>query len=356
MFEKCDIDFFCIDTPSFINVKDYHEIINYIRELNFKHKKNIGIIAELKGRKIKPIAIYFTNDMNNNFVLKKNTKVVITNKVKKHLFSIDRNEIVVQIRNLHKMIAINDKIIINDNKGCLIVQEIQETNLLSTCRKSKTFTNLAGEEDKQEHRIKKVSSQINSVFIDNEGDFNYENELENYDIGFEIDNKLSPTNRQSINVSRYAIDDFEIQRKKTRLLRSRSFFNETKYEILCRVEYDCIYNINSYLYIPNIDFAKFDVNILSSREVAEIASLRDMKVNFISITISSNKDINSLKEILGDDNKIKILASISDYRSLSNIVDIVNFADGVIVSRTFQMICKENRNKVNNINSVYIYD
>jgi hypothetical protein len=288
--------------------------------------------------------------MNNNFVLKKNTKVVITNKVKKHLFIIDRNEIVVQIRNLQNMIAINDKIIINDNKGCLIVEEIQGTSLLSTCKKSKTFTNLTGEEDKREHRIKKVSSHINSVFIDNEGDFNYENELENYDIDFEIDNKLSPTSRQSVNVSRYAIDDFEIQRKKTKLLRSRSFFNETKYEILCSVEYDCIYNKNSYLYIPNIDFAKFDVNLLSNREVA---SLRDMKVNFISITISSNKDINSLKEILGDDNKIKILASISDYRSLSNIVDIVNFADGIIVSRTFQMISKEN---LNNINSVYIYD
>ncbi len=343
----CDIDFFNIDTTSFVNVKEYHGIINSIRELNSKMKKNIGIIAELKGRKIKPIDIFLNDEMNNNYVLKKNTRVVISNKETKHALFPDRNEIVIKIRNLHKMISINDKIIINDNKGCLVVEEIHDTSLLSTkWKKSRTLTDLAGEEDKQSHPIKKVLSQANTILVDNEGELNYQSDIEDNSIEFDLECKPFSSNLQAINISRYTIDQFEIQKKKAKLYRNRSAFSESKYEILCRVEYDCIYYKNSYLFIPNIDFSRCDVNILSNREVAEIASLRDLKVNFISITITSNKDIDSIREVLGDESRIKILASISDYRSLFDITDIINYADGIIVSRTFQIITKDNKNKV----------
>jgi pyruvate kinase len=345
---KCDIDFFNIDTTSFVNVKEYHEMINCIRELNSKLKKNIGIIAELKGRKIKPIDILFPNEENTNFVLKKNTKVIITNNTKRNNLASERNELVVKVRNLHKMIAIDDKIIINDNKGCLIVEEIKESNMLTNLNwnKSRTLNDLTAEENKKENQIKKVASQVNTVLIENDGDFTYQDDIEDNYIEFDFENKAFQSNIQTINVSRYVIDQFEIQKKKTKLLRSRSSFSESKYEILCRVEYDCIYNKNTYLFVPNIDFSRSDVNLLSNREVAEIASLRTLRVNFISITITSNKDIDSLKEVLGENSKIKILASISDYRSLSYINDIVNFADAIIVSRTFQMISKDNKNKV----------
>jgi hypothetical protein len=256
------------------------------------------------------------------------------------------------------MISIHDKIIINDNKGCLIVEEIQESNLLSNLnwKKSRTLTDLTTEENKKDQHLKKVSSQMNTILIDNEGDYTYQDDIEDNSIEFDLENKPFNTNLQTINVSRYAIDQFEIQNKKTKLFRARSAFSEVRYEILCRVEYDCIYCKNTYLFIPNIDFSRSDVNLISNREVAEIASLRDLKVNFISITITSNKDIEDLQEVLGDDSKIKILASISDYRSLTSIHDIVNFADGIIVSRTFQMISKDNKNKVSYINLVYVND
>lgn len=101
-----------------------------IQGLCEKYGKQIGIIVELKGRKIK--VEKFTKD-SNIIHLKQGQKIkVITNSKK---FT-DNHQIVITFKELHKMLNPGDKIIINDNKASLTVENIVEKESSKTRKTS----------------------------------------------------------------------------------------------------------------------------------------------------------------------------------------------------------------------------
>jgi hypothetical protein len=351
MMSMCEIDFFNIDTSAFINVKDYHQIIDDIRILNLKLGRNVGIIAELRGRKIKPELINFplgTSVYKTFYVLKKGTKISLTNvpnKINniKKTHKIEKYEIILKLKDLHRLIKIGDKIIINDNKGSMTVKEIKiihkesSSNLETSynlVKKSKTLGCLPIYNPEEFMRASRKGSM---TLIYNEPDTDDFRGIDNY-IDFKIDDPYSINQQTEIypNISRSELEEFELMRKRSNLIKAKSKFQDSRYEIICSVDYDCLFNLNSYLYMPNIDFVKYNIDLLSCREVAEIASLTNLKVNFICISISHVQDIESLKEVLGVKPNLKILASIVDFKSMAYINDIVKYSDAIVISRTFQ--------------------
>lgn len=347
----CEIDFFTIDTTCFVNVKEYQEMIEHIHSINQIFNKKIGVIVELRGRKF--IAELVINDKNKdlkiarsssesssdpqmsentltlidnteNIVslsLKKGRRITITNHVincKDTNLSINPNElnyeIYIKFKNLHQMLKPGDQVIINDNKCSLKVEKIVEHG-------ANLKNNFKLNEDEIPHNINLTSPTK--------------------------PRKLFDINISNIFLKRYTPKNSE--REKV-----FSLFHEKKYDIICTVEYDCLINRNFYLYFPSVDFKKYQVDILSAREVAEISCLEKLKVNFLSIVINDKQDINSLKEIIGEGSQIKILASISNIKHLDNISDILDFADGVVISRTFQIINKENKNNITRLTNFLI--
>jgi hypothetical protein len=117
---------------------------------------------------------------------------------------------------------------------------------------------------------------------------------------------------RTIRQNRFAINRFA---RKESIIGKKPDKQESKqYEINCTVDYNCQISKNSFLYIPNIDFTKEEIDLLSNREVAEISTLDKLNVDFICITITDINDINSIKEILSENSNLKIIASIPDYK------------------------------------------
>jgi hypothetical protein len=323
-------------------------MIEEIHMLNNVHRKNIGIIVELKGRKILIDEVSHRQENEHICKLKKGSKVIITNS--KSTFS-ETTEIIVKFKNLHKMLKKYDRIILNDNKGCLIVNRIRENSGLKTkqkikngfkrlrpikdnqklniiqedkenilnpnihkfytrsaFRKSRTYQNMSELNNKEMVNIPKViyihptpNNQVN----DSESYFEEDHSEE-----LQKNNKIKLRTESCRNLTEF---DY-IQKKREKIRRGNSLFQEHKYEIICKVEYDCEIKKDSYIYMPNVDFKKFEVDLLTSREVAEIACLEKLKVNFICITLSNKNDISSLKEILECSSSLRVISSIANYK------------------------------------------
>jgi pyruvate kinase len=394
LISNCEIDFFTIDTTCFVNVKEYQEMIENIHSLNQKFNKKIGVIVELRGRKCIAELVIIDNfnlkltrshsessggplqfsgntltpldNLDNivSVVLKKGSQITITNHVtngKDVNLSLIPNElnyeILIKFKNLHQMLKPGDQVIVNDNKCSLTVQKIIEhgvpnannhtNNVVSPSNKTAEMINL-----KVIKGVKRSRTESNLEIMEN---------AENINLKINEDELLHKINLPSPTSCRGQLDmeisNFYIKRNTPRITgreKLSSLFHEKKYEIVCTVDYDCLINRNFYLYFPSVDFKKYQVDVLSSREVAEISCLEKLKVNFLSILINDKQDINSLKEIIGEDSKLKILASISNIKHLDNISDILDFADGVVISRTFQIINKENKNKISRLTNFLI--
>ena len=137
IISECEIDFFSIDTQCFANKRDYKEMIINIKEITQELNHPIGIIAELAGRKIKVEAIKLGNQSNaqESYQLKKgdrikvysnpNSKAFHKNIQPENIFDHDK-QIIVNFKDIHRLVKKNDSIIINDNKGELKVLEIRE--------------------------------------------------------------------------------------------------------------------------------------------------------------------------------------------------------------------------------------
>jgi hypothetical protein len=136
IIKNCEIDFFSIDTTMFENVRHYYEMIDYMKEGCEKYGVNIGIIAELGGRKIKVENIVNNGqyDFGDIMNLKKGDTIkVIWNGSRPKILKSGLNNlcskeniIYVNFKDIHKLVNKNDEIIINDNKGSLKVIEIKE--------------------------------------------------------------------------------------------------------------------------------------------------------------------------------------------------------------------------------------
>jgi pyruvate kinase len=258
----------------------------------------------------------------------------------------DKLKIILKVRDLYKMVRVDDKILINDNKGTLTVTEIKEIHrkdsgqneaekLMTMMRKSKTLENL---ENIDPNKIFHAPRQNSLTLIYNEPD---NDDIVEYFHDIDINDERMQyldTHEDIPDITQHDVELFHLKRKRSSLLKSKSTFQEVKFEIVCTVDFDCVFNINSFLFIPNVDYLKYNIDILSCREVAEISRLIQLKVNFLCICIGCKKDIESIQDILGEDSGIKILASIYYYRSLSFIDNILAFVDGIVVSRTFQFI------------------
>jgi hypothetical protein len=101
--------------------------------------------------------------------------------------------------------------------------------------------------------------------------------------------------------------------------------------------------VSRYINLLDIDFKEFNIDLLTHREVAEISELEELEVDFISISITNHDDILCLREILCDNTKLKIIASLPDFSCLKNLDDILNNVSAVTLSRTFQIINKKNK-------------
>lgn len=399
LITECEIDFFILDTTAFVNVKEYQQIIKNIKTLNTKLGKNMGIIVELRGRKIIAENLmlresYFTNEsiVPPNVFLRKGDTVILTN----HAGSFSegnlgfqkyqRKEILVRVKNLHQMLKPGEKVIINDNKGSFTVSKIYEhpkvnpsssprftvsslaaknslnsaTNLIFNrgVKKSRTFSNLEIMDNTMSKTNDNTPTGVSAKKLSEDGG--------KFAMGItrmNSDESHPGNNNAPLNID---LNEFNISRERCNILNRRlssrerdklaspSLFNEKRYEIECTVDYDCILNKVFYIFLPSVDFKKYQVDVLSQREVAEIASLEKLQVNFLNISINDKKDIDSIRDILGDESDIKVIASITNIKHLDNINEILSYADGVVVSRTFQIITKENKDKITRLTNFLI--
>ena len=88
---------------------------------------------------------------------------------------------------------------------------------------------------------------------------------------------------------------------------------------------------------------KYEIDILTPREVAEISFLSDLKVNIMNITLDDINDIDSFKEILGEENSLKLIVSITNFK-----VNFLNFKVWCILNS------KESHNLITNSLMIYI--
>jgi len=146
LITNCEIDFFSIDTTNFIDVQEYYQMIENIISLREKHDKQIGIIVELKGRKIK--VEKFTKEKNIIHLKQGNTVKLVT-----HAKNSDSEKIVISFKELYKMLTPGDKIIINENKASLTVENIVEIH----SEKSRTRNNSPDKLGKEQDSKKKCS-------------------------------------------------------------------------------------------------------------------------------------------------------------------------------------------------------
>lgn len=146
LIANCEIDFFSIDTTNFIDVQEYYQMIENIQLLREKHEKQIGIIVELKGRKIK--VEKFPKEKNIIHLKQGQTVKVVTN-----ARNTDNEKIVISFKELYKMLTPGDKIIVNENKASLTVENIVEIRL----EKARTRNTSPNKLDKEQELKKKIS-------------------------------------------------------------------------------------------------------------------------------------------------------------------------------------------------------
>lgn len=350
---KCEVDFFSIDTVMFENVKIYYTMINQIRDACEKYNKIIGIIAELCGRKIKVYNIYIDGDSTDDMVdLQKGEIVKIKwtgMRPKKSEKKNSQKTIYVNFRDLDDLVSIEDEIIINDNRGCLkvIEKKEKEVKLLDRVRhksttKHKTHYYSSRMNNKQLENIKlDNSNNIENQNINNSsrkskvGTSSYDHINSNgkkIEKMFDLDEKLRSQfkhdnqnyfiRKSSFIFTNQIVEKIEDNSKEiphnntidTRSFRVKSDSRSSVIKYLkCEVKYDCKISKNSFLFVPNADYKSLGIDLLSSREVNEINHLNNMGVHFICITIKDMDDIDSIKEVLSQDSKIRIIANIPDF-------------------------------------------
>ena len=89
--------------------------------------------------------------------------------------------------------------------------------------------------------------------------------------------KASKTNNSNNNMI-----DLKIKRSMSNMSDYKQIGKEKinqDFESICSIEYDCTITENSSLFIPNVDFSKHGVNLLTQREVREISELDDLVLN-----------------------------------------------------------------------------
>lgn len=394
---KGNIDFFLIVTNSFTNVNDYYCIIKEIKRLSRELKVQVGIIAELRGRKI-TVENFKSESLSIHLKQNDIVKIIPLSCDPRHNSQLvtDGQTIIVNFNQLDNLVKVNDNIILDDSRGLLTVLDIKENlgspdvnryvelgkrHLTATSVNKCPSSTILQHRSKPEHSP--VHSQdslgdiketyniglkgVNKLRLSQKGlanvrslenlpyDFspkkifsfpehsgtkdNFENLYEDADIAFDCDDELKSQQRTSfidnfirkharrstVGLSESKDSNSHIPspgeslispRKFRQFLMTKSQINQ-KYEIICKVNFDCQLNKNSTLFVPNADFKDLNLDLLSNREVAEICKLDEMEVDFISISISDAGDIQSIigeSGVLSNESKLKIIATIPDYR------------------------------------------
>jgi hypothetical protein len=351
--EHSEIDFFSIETFMFENVKTYYSMIDLINAANRKFSKAIGIIAELGGRKFKVQNIVASGNASDELIhLKKGERVKIkwsANIVKKIEKTNHKKIIYVNFKDFHELVNLEDEIILNDNRGCLKVVEKKEkeVKILDKIRQRSPIRHtihaslikqrmnhdgqhrLSHDSDEREEkagRRKSIDNSLKKVLSVEEGNISHGFEMYDYDERtkhqFKKQKATSFIRKSSIRFSQDMVEKLEnlivephpqkenFQTRNSRL-KSNCRASVVK-ELICEVEYDCTINKNSFIFIPNADYKSLGIDLLSCREVNELAHLERKGVHFICITIKDMDDIKSIREILSEESRMKILASIPD--------------------------------------------
>jgi pyruvate kinase len=247
--------------------------------------KTIGIIVELKGRKLKPESIHFPK---KDFFFEKKENIILTNRYQLVQSGCsNQSTVVLKFRKLNEMLKIGDKIIIDENRGLLTVENIINYKREIAIENSPTSNT---------HNLKiiqtseRVGCSLPEINVSKTRDVIKE-------INFNPD-----------------ISEYSKMIKRGRIHNAKSsLFQDTRYDIVCSVDFNCFITCDSVFYFPSVDYLKHEIDILSLREVAEISLLSEYHVNFMNITLDHVNDINSFKEILGDNNRIKLIASVTNY-------------------------------------------
>lgn len=279
--------------------------------------------------------------------LKKNQKVILTNHHNQKLktFCQPGDEyyndihILLKFHNLDQMLNISDKIIINDNRARLTVEKIikkkrefesnlysnniknnrngRELKLYSNSRTNTSDINIV--DQTMNSSIKTIiktdrssKTQMDSIDSNNSLNINLNQPKFNFDNnGTKLELKAIQRSK-SDHLLNPDLSEVNFINRRSLQFKPTSLFNENTYEIVCSVDFDCAINKDSYFYFPSIDYRKYDEDILSPREVAEISFMSRLQVSFLNITLNNIDDINSFKEILGEDHSIKLMASITN--------------------------------------------
>ena len=162
--------------------------------------------------------VSFLND-TDKYILKKDSEIIITNIIRSFdinpINDINNLQIFIKLRDLHKMIKNNDKIIINDNKGSLTVHNIIE--IIRGIKKSNTYSDIRLKDDLINPILRKVSSNVNTLLVDD----NFDTYLDHpYDPNLDLEDHYCIYKEPDINISKIILDEFDLQRKKHKLFKS----------------------------------------------------------------------------------------------------------------------------------------
>jgi hypothetical protein len=247
-----NIDYFSIDTTCFLNVKEYREMINIIKRICFAEQKLIGIIVELRGRKVQVI------NLKNTIEYRAGDIVYITHNAKKKS---DGGYLAINSKDLHRMVNRGDHIIVNDNQGVLVVKDIVEDEAHS--RKSVKYNisedNLCGLEGLgSKLALRKDSSNVDTHSYISESDKNANDILNCSDSSNELilqDCELYFSCNRDEYIKKMS-HEFEIKQNEESLSKRRlklrsSKSNSNHFDIRCEVTHDFKVTENSFLYVPS---------------------------------------------------------------------------------------------------------
>jgi hypothetical protein len=239
-------------------VKEYMCMVKNITKICKEEQKLIGIIVELRGRKIQVV------NLNKTIEYKTGETVYLTYNTKKKT---DHHTIVMNSKDLNKMVNRDDNIIINDNQGVLIVKDIveEETHMRKSMLRNTSEDNLLGNFNSHKFlQFRKDSNPIDSPKTQRStSELEEEKCSECLDVSTQqiyevIEEPLSAFDDENQDeFIRKVSKEYEYRQKESESFIRRKRKMQTsknlhaRFEIKCEVKHDFKLTENSYLFVPS---------------------------------------------------------------------------------------------------------
>ena len=103
--------------------------------------------------------------------------------------------------------------------------------------------------------------------------------------------------------------------------------------IICEVIHDGDIKCNKKIYLLDKNIiSEMKIPIISAKDVNDISSSIFLGIDIFSSVVKDSSDLDDIRELVGNNREIKILARIETNESIINFDSIIHKCDGIIIS------------------------